>query len=290
MAHALAAGDTPVAKMMITECSNEPKSVPDSVRGRLFDYDIQRGALTVNLDDFAIQTSDSGQPLRVWWPTQDPNSTPSNRAVKGRMDPATALDRMLAGIDWTYHAVSPNTLWVRHRCRAQANPPKTLRNSARPAHPFDVDGHDCDGKPVQFTLDRQPMENAIDAWIKVSGLHIGAFDTLRVIDAIHRHNSQSVHGRYPPLEALNKFLAPSRTHARVIGAVGSCHMQLLPDAPIHSALTMVHERTPPAPPRECVCQYFDSFGLRIALPRVCEEEEQLQFEGACDGTVSTVLH
>ena len=204
------------------------------------------------------------------------------------MDPATALDRMLAGIDWTYQAVSPNTLWVRHRCRAQVNPTRTRRPSARPAHPLDVNGHDCDGKPVQFALDRQPMENAIDAWIKVSGLDIGEFDTLHVIDAIHGHNSQSLNGRYQPLEALNQFLAPSRTHARVIGAVGKCHMELVPDLPIPSAPT-AHERTPPTPPRECVCQYFDSFGLRIALPRVCEEEGQLQFERGCDGTVGSIL-
>jgi hypothetical protein len=45
----------------------------------------------------------------------------------------------------------------------------------------------------------------------------------------------------------------------------------------------------PSPARECVCQFASSFGLRIALTDVCDEDGQLQFDARCDGTVGTIL-
>jgi hypothetical protein len=141
--------------------------------------------------------------------------------------------------------------------------------------------HPCSDSPVQFALGIQPMDEAIAAWIRAIR-HYGMVDTTHLPKAIPY--SQAVHGRYRPTEALNRLLAPSRMHAR---ALATCRFELEPDPPAPPA-PIVHNDRPAL--RECVCQFFDSFGLRIPLSHLCEEDGQLRFEDACDGTVRTVLH
>jgi hypothetical protein len=52
------------------------------------------------------------------------------------------------------------------------------------------------------------------------------------------------------------------------------------------AMQQVNSQNDNNPIREW--QSYSSFGLQVALPGVCDDEGQLQFDERCDGTASKV--
>jgi hypothetical protein len=98
--------------------------------------------------------------------------------------------------------------------------------------------------------------------------------------------------------ALRLMLVGTRFEVRV-SRLGVVYIPNTPEPPpevtvVHTAGRNRHQSprahtSMPPPPRECACQFYSSFGLRIALPGVCDEGGHLQFDDRCDGAIGTIL-
>jgi hypothetical protein len=219
---------TPLRVTML-ECSDAARSFPVSIRGHVFDFHIAAGPANETLQEFQIQSG--GPPaFNISWPAELMLQLRTS-AVHGTLHPEHALEQMLTGLGYSFHAVSETTLVVKRRCHWPQLSPTISEVAFLPRKRLAL-GHFCTDEPVRFALDAKKMHEAIADWMQ-------AVPFWARLDTTHLDfaglDSRAVHGRYRPIAALNRLLAPAGMHAR---ALGPCAFELAPDPASWHAITI----------------------------------------------------